>query len=227
MEDVQAAKEASALLSSVEHQIGGKSPSLHGLQPFSIASGTPVNWGAFKRSVVLPGQDVTQKVTLFGNEIQTGQGLRQESQRILATQSGVLQFQQPNVFWVEHRDHRYIPMKEDHVIGVITQQFSEAYTVDISSTSKAVLPTLAFDGASKRNHPNLPVGSLVYVRVESTSSFMEPVLSCQVVHGVKKDWMTGQAAFGELTGGHVVKCSLDLVCLIEVIGLGLWLMRVL
>ena len=154
---------------------------------------------------------MTQQVTLFTKRINIGPGLRQEGQRVIATLCGVLQFEKPMSFWVEHRDHRYLPMKEDHVVGVVTQQFSETYTVDISSSTNAVLATLAFDGASKRNHPNLPVGSLVYARVEATSSFMEPVLSCQVVDGVKKDWMTGQAAFGELKGGHVVKCSLDLV----------------
>jgi len=166
---------------------------------------------SFSPIPVVPGEDLTKVVTQFGSQIVTGSGLIQEQNKIFCVLSGNLNFTKPNTFWVDRRDNKYIPYREDTVIGVITQQYSEAYTVNIDASTRAVLPTLAFDGASKRNHPNLPVGSIVYCRVESTNPDIDPGLSCMVESGPKKDWMTGQSLYGELKGGHVFKVSLSLI----------------
>jgi exosome complex component RRP40 len=51
----------------------------------------------------------------------------------------------------------------------------------------------------------------VYARVAACSKYMEPELTCEAGPGMpKKDWMTGQSVYGELTGGTVVHVSLTL-----------------
>ena len=48
-------------------------------------------------------------------------------------------------------------MKGDRVLGVVTKTTGRSYRVDIGSAVSAVLPELAFEGATKRNKPNLQV----------------------------------------------------------------------
>ncbi|GJN91370.1 hypothetical protein Rhopal_004391-T1 [Rhodotorula paludigena] len=75
----------------------------------------------------------------------------------------------------------------------------KGYRVDIGSSQAASLDALAFEGATKRNKPNLKVGTLVYAHLLSTPSFSEPELSCV-------DPATQKAAgFGELQGGFLIR----------------------
>ena len=60
---------------------------------------------------------------------------------------------------------RYIPVVDDVVIGVIVSRHAENYKVDVGTSSNVQLDALAFDGASKRNKPNLQVGDILYARV--------------------------------------------------------------
>lgn len=90
------------------------------------------------------------------------------------------------------------------MIGTIVHRLGEYFRVDIGTAHSAVLPMLAFEGATKRNKPNLAVGSLVYCRVSLANPDMEPELECV-------NPRTGRAdGFGELVGGYVFKCSLGL-----------------
>jgi exosome complex component RRP40 len=173
--------------------------------------GVPANFASFEPQAVTVGQDVSDAVCVFGNKIKTGPGLAQVQQRVVATQAGELCFAKPNIFWVHHPSHRYVPRLHDNVIGVVLESFAENYKMDIVGTSTARLPTLAFDGASKRNRPNLGVGSLVFGRVSQVHRDMEPELSCMATgSGPRKDWMTGESMYGELKGGFVFRCSLAL-----------------
>lgn len=52
---------------------------------------------------------------------------------------------------------RYVPKVGDLVLGVIVGKTADFFRVDIKSFSNAVLPTIAFNGATKRNRPNLQV----------------------------------------------------------------------
>mmetsp|Transcript_6468 Transcript_6468/g.10194 ORF Transcript_6468/g.10194 Transcript_6468/m.10194 type:complete len:191 (+) Transcript_6468:50-622(+) len=186
---------ADSLLKSVETSIGG----------------VPANFDAFHEAPVFVGDNVTAQVSMFGKKIILGRGLEQKSgEKIVATQAGLLRFEAPNVYWVEHYDQRYLPRLEDNVIGIVKDSFAEHYNVDIHSSSTAQLPTLAFDGATKRNRPTYTVGTLVYARVAQVHKDMDPELSCMVVSGPRKDWMTGQSVYGELKGGYVFGCSLSL-----------------
>ena len=52
---------------------------------------------------------------------------------------------------------QYVPMKGDRVLGVVTKTTGRSSRVDSGSAVSAVLPELAFEGATKRNKPNLQV----------------------------------------------------------------------
>lgn len=95
--------------------------------------------------------------------------------------------------------------------------------MDIGSAHPASLDGLAFEGATKRNRPNLKVrvidflvadvanaenmvqvGSLLYARVSLAHKDMEPELECF-------DAQTRKAGgFGELKGGFLAQCSLKM-----------------
>lgn len=90
------------------------------------------------------------------------------------------------------------------MLGVVTARLADYYRVDIGTAHTAVLPTLAFEGATKRNKPNLQPRTLVYCRVAMANRDMEAELECV-------NPTTGKAdGFGELKGGFVIKCSLGL-----------------
>ena len=56
---------------------------------------------------------------------------------------------------------QYVPAAQESVIGVISQRQGESYRVDIGSAYMASLDGLAFEGATKRNKPNLRVNSIL------------------------------------------------------------------
>lgn len=93
---------------------------------------------------------------------------------------------------------------------MITSKHGEHYRVDIGASREAHLPVLSFQGATKRNRPNLSVGTLVYGQVCSANADMKPELTCISSH-FKKEWMTGESLFGELKGGYMFSCSTQLV----------------
>ena len=160
----------------------------------------------------------------------SGAGIQQHDGQVIASKAGVLRHQKPNRVWVEQSSRRvrcsilaccseacsldcyvqYIAKQEDPVIGVVVDMDRHAegsYRISLHGTCDALLHKLAFDGASKKNKPDLQIGSAVYCRIASASKFVEPQLSCQVLSGPKKDWVTGEALFGELKGGLVTRCS--------------------
>jgi len=108
------------------------------------------------------------------------------------------------VVWLQ-----YTPTAEDLVIGTVVERHPENYRVHIGGSQLARLPALAFEGATKRSKPNIQVGALIYARVDVAIKDMEPELSCTSPH-FKKEWVTGQSFFGELTGGYSFDCSLRL-----------------
>lgn len=132
---------------------------------------------------------------------------------------------------------QYDPELEDQVLGIILSKHSDHYRLDIGSSRSATLPLLgkketyaasivsmsywpstklrlpystAFEGATKRNRPNLSVGDLVFARVVMANKDMKAELSCISLQ-FKKDWMTGEALFGPLQDGYDFRCSTALV----------------
>ena len=87
------------------------------------------------------------------------------------------------------------------MIGIVVEKTSEYYKVDICGSQRAILPALAFEGATKRSRPFLKIGAVVYARVLIANKDMSPELTC-ISPKYNKDWVTGQAIFSELQDGY-------------------------
>jgi len=64
--------------------------------------------------------------------------------------------------------------------------------VNIFSSALAQLHRLSFDGATKRNKPELKVGDVVYCRISLAHKDLETELTCMAAVGTKKDWSSGE-----------------------------------
>lgn len=72
---------------------------------------------------------------------------------------------------------QYVPAAQESVIGVISQRQGESYRVDIGSAHMASLDGLAFEGATKRNKPNLRV-SFIFCDRNSRLTDQSGRMSC-------------------------------------------------
>ena len=99
-------------------------------------------------------------------------------------------------FWLDYDQKRYLPVAGDRVIGVVVSVHSEQYKVDIGYHVYALLDVLAFEGASKRNRPQLTAGSVVYAKVVTANRDIEPEITCCSPDTGKADGL------GELVDGY-------------------------
>ena len=178
-------------------------------------------------SIVLPGDDVTDKIQKTASSKKgapkLGTGLRSEgdedNERVFATCAGRLEHRS-NTYYVKQNTKRYRPLQEDRVIGIVEDRVAsdgtggDIYRVNIGGPHPALLNNLSFEGATKRNKPTFGAGALIYARIDSMPPSMDPTLSCQLgPHdaGVpRKDWMTNEGTYGELKGGTCRKIPLGL-----------------
>ena len=86
---------------------------------------------------------------------------------------------------------RYIPCVGDNVIGIVIERHGENLALDIGGPFPAVLNSLAFEGATRRNRPKLGEGDLVYARVTLAHKDVDTELSCTEVSGKVRSVMTG------------------------------------
>ncbi|RKP27615.1 hypothetical protein SYNPS1DRAFT_12418 [Syncephalis pseudoplumigaleata] len=157
--------------------------------------------------IILPGEQVdvfTVDDTVDASlPVCLGPGLVQSETAVHAIQGGLLRSQETaRHWWIESNKKRYVPAVGEPVIGQVTSRHAEEYRVDIGGAHTAVLPALAFEGATKKNRPNLKVGALVYARVSLADKDMEPELECVNPSTGRSD------GYGELTDGFMVHCGL-------------------
>ncbi|CAK6433806.1 unnamed protein product [Pipistrellus nathusii] len=115
-----------------------------------------------------------------------GPGLRRCGDRLLVTKCGRLRHKEPGggggggggVYWVDSQQKRYVPVKGDHVIGIVTAKSGDIFKVDVGGSEPASLSYLAFEGATKRNRPNVQVGDLIYGQFVVANKDMEPEMVC-------------------------------------------------
>ncbi|XP_070693009.1 exosome complex component RRP40-like [Pempheris klunzingeri] len=134
-----------------------------------------------------------------------GPGLRRSGGRLVVCKSGVLRHKQPNMFWIDSQQRRYVPAKGETVIGIVTVKSGDVFKVDFGGSEQASLSYLAFEGATKRNRPNVQVGDLVFSQFIIANKDMEPELVC-VDSGGRAN---GMGVFGG--GGLLFTVSLGLV----------------
>ncbi|XP_050815086.1 LOW QUALITY PROTEIN: exosome complex component RRP40 [Gopherus flavomarginatus] len=115
-----------------------------------------------------------------------GPGLRSCGAGLLVTKCGLLRHRQPGgagggsggAYWVDSQQKRYVPVKGDHVIGIVTLKAGDIFKVDVGGSEQASLSYLAFEGATKRNRPNVQVGDLIYGQFVVANKDMEPEMVC-------------------------------------------------
>lgn len=155
--------------------------------------------------VVLPG-DYCEDISAIGEKSRVilGPGLRKEVDHIYITKAGVLKKRKPGTFWIDSYQKRYVPSRGENVIGVVIQKAGDIFRVDVGGSCIAALSYLSFEGATKKNRPEVQVGDVVYAKMLVASKDMEPELVCVDSHGKK-------GRLGVLSDGFVFKCSLNLV----------------
>lgn len=93
---------------------------------------------------------------------------------------------------------KYFPSVKENVIGVVRHRDADNYYLDINTSTDGVLGQLEFNGATKRNKPNLQLGDAVLCYVTECNKYLQPKLSCMSVND--KDWATGETKYGLLKG---------------------------
>jgi len=133
--------------------------------------------------VALPGDEVD--IECRTAHVILGPGLRCEDDKVLSTKAGILHFKAPNTYWLENFQKKYWPARGDCVIGTIMQKAGDNFRVNIGGPEPATLSAFAFEGATKRNRPNLKVGDSVYCQVICAHPAMEPEIVCVNSYGRK------------------------------------------
>ena len=176
---------------------------------------------------VLPGDNVTAWIQGEGT-IKLGTGLRSSADdqpTVHATLAGQLTHQSNNkssTYYIQTNDDgRYHPLLHDRVVGIVEDRLGsdgaggDLYRVAIGAGHAATLSNLSFEGATKRNKPQLQPGQVVYARVVALPAHLDTELSCilgplDVGQGLtRRDWMTDEGCYGILQGGTILRVSHD------------------
>uniref|UniRef100_UPI00358E0AD5 exosome complex component RRP40 isoform X1 n=1 Tax=Myxine glutinosa TaxID=7769 RepID=UPI00358E0AD5 len=158
--------------------------------------------------VLMPGEALqlpnNEALLTPGKELVLGPGLRRDDGgTVVATKAGVLRRREPNVYWIDSHQKRYVPVRGEMVIGIVTAKSIDLFKVDIGCSEHANLSYLAFEGATKRNRPNLQVGDLVFTRLLVANKDMEPEVVCVDSAGRAN-------GLGQLSGdGFLIHTSLE------------------
>jgi exosome complex component RRP40 len=147
---------------------------------------------SFRTVAVLPGDNVTSLVTGLRKNIKLGAGLHQVGDMVFSSAAGALRYRAPITYWVEGDKKMYVPRVSDQVVGIIEEKMGEFYRVNIFSSSSALLNKLAFEGATKRNKPELKKGDVLYLRVSIADKDLDTEVTCITSSGSKKEWSTGE-----------------------------------
>ena len=160
--------------------------------------------------IFLPGDQVSTNQVPTSHTRKIGHGLKQEpdSNDFTATIGGLLDVDyRRKTAQIAIPEARYIPKAGDLVIAQVRLSTMDYFHLYINAYSpQAVLPQLAFEGATKKTRPQLKSNDLVYAKVVSAQKNMEIELSCV-------NPSTGKAepdGLGPLTGGMVFEVSLGL-----------------
>ena len=86
---------------------------------------------------------------------------------------------------------------------MVTARLADAYKLDLGSSCSATLNFSGFDGATKKNRPNLVIGDVVFARVSVANKDMEPEVVCL-------DAENRPEGFGEISDGMLFHCSCSL-----------------
>lgn len=155
--------------------------------------------------VVVPG-DIVEGIAGLDDKstVILGPGLRRYVDQVIVCKSGVLK-KCNCTYFVDSHQKRYIPVKGEAVVGIVTSKAGDYFKVDIGSSEQASLHYLGFEGATKKYRPNVNVGEAVYATILGASKDMETELVCIDALGKK-------CKMGVLeSDGFLFTCSLNLI----------------
>ncbi|KAH8328191.1 hypothetical protein KR067_005580 [Drosophila pandora] len=155
-------------------------------------------------TIVMPGERISSiEEVAKTKRVILGPGLRRVDDTVVASKAGPLRHKEPNTFWVDNYQRRYVPARGDLVLGIVRSKAGDLYRVDIGAPETASISYLAFESATKKNRPDLNPGDLIYARVLNASADIEPELVCVNSNGKR-------GKLGVLPDGFFFKCSLNL-----------------
>lgn len=154
----------------------------------------------------MPGDIVRDIASVDKKEkVILGPGLRRHMDTVYAYKAGILKKGEQAVYYVDSYQKRYVPNRGENVVGIVTQKGGDIFKVDIGASEQASLSYLAFEGATKKNRPDIQVGDIVFAKLLLASKDMEPELVCVDSYGKEKKLGTLEP------GGMLFTCSLSLV----------------
>ncbi|KAL5114239.1 exosome non-catalytic core subunit rrp40 [Pleosporales sp. CAS-2024a] len=159
-------------------------------------------------TLVLPGDEIPPHALPTGTgkrkTLKLGPGLRHiPPSTVVTTVAGALVTDsKKNVASVETNSGRYLPYPNDLVIATVSSSSAESFHCTLTPhTPFALLPHLAFEGATKKTRPQLAPNALVYCRIVACPRDSSPELTCV-------DPSTGKSeGLGLLKGGMVFGVS--------------------
>lgn len=159
---------------------------------------------------MLPG-DAARGIDIPSSKIiHCASGLYRESSTapLLSTFAGTLkQNPRKKTAYIVAPNARYIPRAGDLVIAQVQRSSMDFFHLSLCPhTAQAILPQLAFEGASKKTRPQLKANDLVYARVLYAYTNMEVELTCVNPSTGKSD----PEGLGPINGGMVFDLSVGL-----------------
>lgn len=79
---------------------------------------------------VFPGEILKDLQSSKGEKTFIGPGLKvndEEPNSVAVTKAGVLAFKSPNIYWVDTPHKRYIPRKNDLVVGIVAKKAGDSF----------------------------------------------------------------------------------------------------
>ncbi|CAL2029241.1 unnamed protein product [Caenorhabditis brenneri] len=150
-------------------------------------------------TVYLPGDVIDEPSS--SDSLITGYGINLRGQQKVSTQPGAFRNDGGKV-WLNVHSKRYIPQEGDRVIAIVTSKTGDFFRLDIGTAEFAIINFTNFEGATKRNRPNLKTGDIIYATVFDTTPRTEAELTC--VDDEKR-----ARGMGQLNGGYMFKVSLN------------------
>lgn len=161
-------------------------------------------------TTLLPGDKVDGSQLPQSQKRRLGTGLTKDlsSDMVCAVAAGFLQVDQKRKTAQSGNSHtRYVPHAGDLVIAQVHHSSMDFFHLSLGPhTPQAILPQLAFEGATKKTRPQLKSNDLVYAKVTAAQKNMEVELSC-VNPSTGKSEPDG---LGPLNGGMVFDISTGL-----------------
>ncbi|KAK6030109.1 hypothetical protein OSTOST_03769 [Ostertagia ostertagi] len=135
--------------------------------------------------VCLPGEDLSTRIPKENTKI-IGYGIGRDPN------SDILVARQPGIF--KH---------EGEKCWISVHSKSDFYKLEIGTPENATISFLAFEGATKRNRPDLKIGDVVYAQVMDEFAHADVELTCV-------DAVSRARGLGVLSGGFLFKVSCNL-----------------